>query len=198
MAASKTSIANRCLAKIGETRVSNIANDSSKKALTINEMWDQVRDALMKSYPWNFAVKRTSLALDGTSPKWEYNNRYLFPVDFLSLLEIRRDPEFEIIGNYIETNEGAPLKIKYIARIEDVGLWDAMFNEAMAAQLAVETVEAITQSNTKKQILIAERDQVISRAYAADAIQEAPQNRAADEWLLSREAYISDDIDYNA
>jgi len=196
--ASKTSISNRCLAKIGETRVSNIANDSSKKAQIINDMWDEVRDALQQSYPWNFTIKRASVALSGTSPEWGFNNKYLLPVDFLSLLEIRNDPEYEIIGGYIETNSGAPLKIKYIARVEDVGLWDAMFNEAFASQLAVETVESITQSNTKKQILMSERDVAIKQAFAADAIQEAPQNRAADSWLLSRENYISDDIDYNA
>lgn len=193
---SKTGIANRCLAKIGETRVSNIDTDSTKKALIIKDMWDSVRDSLLELYPWNFAITRTQLALDGTSPSWGYSNRYLLPTDFLSLLSIQNEPDYIIEGGYILTDSGAPLYIRYIRRVTSTGDFTATFDEAFAATLAVECVEAITQSNTKKQILMAERDVIISAAYASDAIQDLPQELRTDSWITARE-HLVDEIDYN-
>ena len=72
-----------------------------------------------------------------------------------------------------------------------------MFTEAFAAELAVESSERLSQSNTKKQILIAERDEIIKRAFANDAIADPPQSLPDDEWLLSREFTYDDDINYN-
>ena len=195
--ASKTSIANRALAKVGETRVSNIETDSNKKALIINDMWDGVRDALLQSYPWNFAIKRTQLALDGTSPPYEWANRFAVPVDFLQLLDIKNYPRYVVEGNFIKTDEGAPLYIRYVSCIESTGEWDAMFAEAFASILAVEIVESITQSNTKKNVLLQEANKVIKDAYASSAIANPPQELRPDEWILSREASFDSNINYN-
>lgn len=193
---SKTEIANRALAKIGDSRVSNIETDSTERAEVINEMWDQVRDALLQSYPWNFALKLTNIAADGTDPDWGYDKRYLLPSDFLHLLSIKDDPDYKIIGNYIHTDTAAPLYIKYVKRVTDTGEFEPLFAEALAAHLAVEICEALTQSNTKKQLLLQERERVIANAYAVDAIQDPPQELSDDEWLKARGNFL-DDIDYN-
>jgi len=195
--ASKTQIANRALSKVGDTRVSNIETDGSERALVINEMYEQVRDALLQSYPWNFAIKRTNLALDGTSPNWGWANRYQLPSDCLALLDIKTSPDYRVEGGYILTDNGAPLYIRYIKSVTSEGEFDAMFTEAFAAELAVESSERLSQSNTKKQILIAERDEIIKRAFANDAIADPPQSLPDDEWLLSREFTYDDDINYN-
>ena len=160
-------------------------------------MWDNVRDSLLQSYPWNFAIKLASIAVDGTAPAWGYDRRYLLPTDFLNLLSIKEDPDYRIIGKYIHTDASAPLKIKYTARIESAGQFDPLFAEALAATIAVEICEVLTQSNTKKQMLIAERDRTIANAYAADAIQDPPQELTDSEWLKARNNYM-DTIDYNA
>lgn len=197
MASSKTAIANRALSKLGERRVSNIDTTDNASAEIIRDMWDGVRDALLQSYPWNFAIKRTSLAIAGTSPDWEYSNEYTLPVDFLSLLEVKNDPDYRIEGGFIRTDEGTPLPIRYVARIETTGNWDPMFDEAFAAALAAEACEAITQSNTKKQILLQEKVQAIKDAFANDAIQEPPLDLRPDTWLTAREEGYDDDIDYS-
>lgn len=196
--ASKTEIANRVLSKCGDRRVSNIETDSSERAQVINSMWDIVRDKLLQAYPWNFAIKRAQIAVDGTAPAWGYTKRYKLPTDFLSLLYIKGNPDYRVEGGYIVTNEGAPLYIKYCSKVTETGNWDSMFTEAFACELAVEACERINGSNTKKNILAQQRDQAMSMAFANDAIQDPPQERMDDEWLLSREAsVIYDDIDYN-
>lgn len=195
--ASKTEIANRALSKLGEPRVSNIETDNTKAANTIRFMYDIVRDAVMQAFPWNFAIKRVGLAVDGTSPAWGFANRYQLPSDFLSLLAIKRNPVFRLEGQFILTDEGAPLDIRYIARITDTGDYDAMFVEALASRLAFEAAEEMTASNTKKQLLLQQMQLSISAAYASDSIQDAPQALETDEWLLSREDNKNDDINFN-
>lgn len=197
--ASKTEICNRALSKVGDSRVSNIETDSSEKAQILNSMYELVRDELLRTYPWNFAIKRTQLAVDGTAPSWGYNKRYQLPSDFIAILEIKNHPDYRMEGGYILTNEGAPLYIKYVKRVESTGDFDELFAEALAAQLAVEISERLTQSNQKKQLLLAERDDIIKRAFAIDAIADPPQELEDDEWLLSRESSTYyDNIDYNA
>jgi hypothetical protein len=196
--ASKTAIANRALSKLGETRVSNIETDNTKPAKTIRFMYDIVRDAMLTAYPWNFAIKRAQIAADASAPAWGYNKQYTLPVDFLSLLEIRGNPEYRIEGGKILTNEGAPIYIRYISRISDAALFDPLFVEAFATRMAYEACEEITQSNTKKQILMSDLEMTVKSAYANNAIQGQPQTLEADTWLLAREATgYYDEIDYN-
>jgi len=197
--ASKTEIANRALSKLGQPRVSNIDTTDTKAARTIRNMWDNVRDSLLQSFPWNFSVRRAQLAADGSAPAWGWAKQYTLPSDFLSLIEIKNNPRYEVADGFIMTDEGAPLYIKYVRRVVNTGLYDAMFAEAFAAQLAVEACEEITQSNTKKQILIAERDGIIKMAYQNDSIQNPVAEPLVDEWLTAREAsFIDEAIDYNA
>lgn len=194
--ASKTDISNRALSKLGEQRVSNVDTDDIKAAKVIRHMWDIIRDAMLTAYPWNFAIERTQLAKDGTSPAWGYDNRFQVPSDFLALLEIKNTPDYRIEGGYILTDEGSPLYIRYIKRVTDTGSFDPLFVEALATRLAFEACEELTQSNTKKQILASELNQNIKEAYASDAIQDPPQYLQIDSWITAREEGF-DDIDYS-
>ena len=196
--ASKTEIANKTLSKIGDRRVSNIETDSSERAQVINSMFDMVRDQLLAAFPWNFAIKRASLAKDVVAPVWGYSNYYTVPTDFLSLLSIQNNPRYLMENGKIATDEGAPLKIRYVKRVTDTGNFDVWFDEALACELGVECIERVSGSNTKKQILMSQRDMAIAKAYANDSIQDPPQELQESEWILSREAsVIYDDIDYN-
>lgn len=201
--ASKTDIANRALSKLGEKRVSNIDTQDTDSAKVIRYMWEVVRDAEIAKYPWNFAVKRLQIAKDAAAPVWEWSNYYTLPPDFLSLLEVKGEPSYEIEQNSdgglaIATNNGSPIFIRYIARVENTGAFDPLFVEALACKIAMEACEEITQSNTKKQLLTQEYLRAISEAYASDSIQEYPKSLRDDEWLLVRSSGYYDDIDYNA
>lgn len=200
--ASKTDIAVRALGKLGQPRVSNIDTTDTKNARVIRDMYDNVRDAILAEYPWNFSLKRAQLAKHSVAPSWGFSNAFTLPSDFLALCEIRNNPDYRIeLDNdnslAILTNEGAPLYILYIQRVTDVGRFPALFVEAFAARLALEGCEQILESNTKKQILFQEYEKVINSAFQNDAIQDPPQNRPLDDWVLSRNTSYYDDIDYN-
>ena len=192
MAYSKTYICNRALSKLGSSRISNIDTDDIKEAKALRNMYDSVRDSLIQSYPWNFAIKRTQLAVDAAAPAYGYSNQYQLPTDFLALVEILGNPQYKLEEGFIRTDEGAPLYIRYISRVVDTAKYDALFVEAFATRLAFEGCEEITQSNTKKQILFEEFRQNIANAYSNDAIQDQPIRLSDDEWILSRESTIND------
>lgn len=201
---SKTDIANRALSKVGEQRVSNVDTQDIKAAKVIRFMWDSVLDAALAAFPWNFAVTRIQIAQDAAAPVWGYTKQYLLPSDFLTLLEIQNNPDYrleidQVTGSkYILTNTSSPLFIRYIRRVIDTGAFDPLFVEYFATRLAFESVEELTQSNTKKQILAEELRQNIIVAYASDSIQDPPVKLQADEWLIAREqSVVFNDIDFN-
>ena len=183
--ASKTAIANRANLKLGQPRVSNIDTDGSVNAQVMSDMWDQVRDALLQSYPWNFAIKRATLATTGTTPDWGWYNEYSLPTDFLQLLEIKDNPDYKIEHGKILCDEDT-LSIRYIARIENTGLYPALFGELLAYQLAIEGCERITQDKTLKAQLIQEMAVYRETVLSSDAIEDQPVEQVEDDWITVR------------
>lgn len=191
--ASKTEIGNRTLSKLGQPRVSNIDTTNTKGARTISDMWDIVRDAMLRSYPWNFAIKRTDLAPDTDAPSFGWDNAYSVPVDCLSLIEVldgaddtMPSDQYRFEGGKILSNTADIIYIRYIAQITTTGSWDALFTEAFASRLAYEGCEQITQSNTKKAALWAEYKEFILQAFAAGAIENPPTELIESAWLMAR------------
>ena len=197
--ASDVQIANRALTKLGARRILSL-NDDVKEARAINSMFELVRDSELRAHPWNFAMTRASLAALVATPAWGFAYQFQLPADCLRVLQVneeyyvanltdyrtRLDVPFQIEGGKVLTDVVAPLKIRYVARIEDTQAWDTCFVEAFASKLAYETCEEITQSNTKKQEIAADYAMMIKQAKRMDAIENPPDPFADDSWLLSR------------
>lgn len=198
--ASKTQIANRALSKLGQPRVSNIDTTDTKPARVIADMYDSVRDALLSSYPWNFAVKRTTLAPDAVAPAWGWTNSYTPPADFLSIYRVKFDttsgtttgvldttgPQYEFEGGKILTDFGTTLFLQYISKITNTGEHSATFNEAFSARLAYEGAEEITQSNTKKERALKDYKMWIDEATRSDSKENPIEDLEDDEWVVAR------------
>lgn len=198
--ASQVEIANRALTKIGEARILSLSDDV-EAARSIDSLWDIVRDAELRIRKWKFSVSRTTLAALATTPSWGFSYEYQLPADCLRILQVNDiypgvdlsdyrgsdSAEWRVEGRKILTNISAPLKIRYISRVEDTGQWDAAFTEAFACRLAAEVVERLTQSNAKKDTAWSEYKQAISMAVRADAIESAPEPLPDSEWILGRQ-----------
>mgnify|MGYP000862511461 CR=1 FL=1 len=63
--ASKVSIANGALERLGEKRIESLTQDDVR-ARSMNASFDSVRDALLRKYDWGFAIRRASIAADGS------------------------------------------------------------------------------------------------------------------------------------
>ena len=188
MATSNVTIANRALQKLGAGRISSLTQDHPN-ARSMAAAYDGVRDALLREYPWGFAIKRASIAADSDGSEWGDWNSYTLPNDFIALI---RDDEsgfavdWKVEGLTILSADASPLEIRYVARIDDPNYYDALFAEALSISLAVETCEEVTQSTTKKAGLIKSLDDTLGKARLLGAIEKAAQEFVEDEWVSAR------------
>jgi hypothetical protein len=149
------------------------------------------RDAELRAHNWNFAIERASLAADATAPAWGRARSFTLPSNYIKLLDPypednANDRDWQIEGGKILTDDSAPLYIRYVKRVTDANAMDPLFREALAAKLAVELCEQITQSNTKKTDAREAYLQTIRQAKKANAIESVPAQPAEDSWITVR------------
>ena len=171
-------IINKALLKLGQETITALT-DGNERAKIASTIYNSVRDELMGSYRWSFAMKRASINADATEPAFEWTKRYALPEDFLRLIEIcnadyRETDNYEIEGAYILCNYASPLQIKYLAKITTSSIFPAYFCEALACKLAFEFCERLKQDQSRKQTLMQEFGFAISEAKKCNAIQLAP------------------------
>lgn len=188
--ASNVEIANRALQKLGAKRIISLADDSVN-ARSCNVALEPVKLALLRAHNWNFAIKRAELAADATPPSFGPQNSFTLPSDFLRLLPPDPWSNFDSLDWKIEerkifTNDTAPLQIRYVANVTDPNQMDALFREALSANLAFEICEEITQSNTKKADLRMDSKDIINLAKRANAIEVPAVAAYDDSWVTVR------------
>jgi hypothetical protein len=191
--ASQASIANQALVKLGAKRIVSI-DDDARQARELKAIWDAKRDAEMAAYPWSFACHRAQLPALAEAPVYGYTRAFPLPTDYLSMVEVGEywtmyqpagSELFTIEGGNILTNDPSPLRIRYVRRIENTGLWSPLFNEALACRLAFELCETLTQSPKKQQIIQEQYELAIRKARRTNAIERAPQRTVDDSWTLA-------------
>ena len=148
--ASDVGIANMALHKLGANRIVAFT-DTTKEGILANDTFYEIRDALLRSHPWNFAIELASLAADATAPAWGFDNRFAVPEGAnpcLRVLQVEGEDEssgrWEVHGRFIHTSLTAPINIMYIKRITDANSMDALFREALSARLAMEWALPLT------------------------------------------------------
>ncbi|MDO9534776.1 MAG: hypothetical protein Q7J85_05470, partial [Bacillota bacterium] len=130
------------LAKLGAKSIANIDTDTDNNAIKCRAIYENTRDALLRSYEWNFAIERAELAQLATTPVYGFDYEYTLPTSpyCLRVLEMESGTSFEIEGRKLLTNEDE-CKIKYIKRIVNPAQLDALFItvmvDSLAAQLAI-------------------------------------------------------------
>lgn len=124
-----TSIVNHALLLLGEKRIGNFVRqpdgtyfyDDVKAGREASAVYEQVRDALLANYNWQFAMKRAVVAVSQTPPEFGFDTAYDFPSDCLrpvmlneifagmDLSDYRSGPNelFDVENNRILMNTGA-------------------------------------------------------------------------------------------
>ena len=83
----ETSICNSALIKIGADRI-NSMTETNRRAQLCNEQYSKVRDEVLRSHPWNFAITRAEFSQLTTTPSFGYNYEYSIPSDCLRILSL--------------------------------------------------------------------------------------------------------------
>ncbi len=155
---SDVEIVNAALVKIGEQAILSFA-DPSEPARLATRTFAELRDALLREAPWNFASKRAELAAEVTAPVWGFALSYPLPTDFLRLIEINNP------GRY-------PFRIEQNRIINDADSMEAAFRDALAARLALEWAERLTGTTTMVQQLAMIYKRSLAVALAIDGQED--------------------------
>lgn len=197
--AGQVEIVNRALYKLGALAIMSMG-DNNKQARIMSGLWDTVRKAELRRHLWAFALRRTTLPALGDAPAWGFQIQYQLPADYLRMVQANEfyvtpsmqdyrnedDSPYAVEGSKLLTDFPAPLKLRYVADITDPGAFDALFVEALAAKLAYEACESITQSNEKKKVAGQDYTSALKAAAMVAAIEKPPQGIADDSWMLIR------------
>lgn len=184
--ASSVGIANKALTLLGALPITAFTDDSPA-ARAVNRIYDETRRELLAAHPWNFAIKRASLAASATAPTHTYARAFPLPSDCLRVREaLAGDYLYGIEGEQIVTDATAPLSIVYIADIEDPNQMSPQFREALSYRLAAQLAFQITGNATlsANMEVIAGRKESLARSYDAQEGEYYEQDEGT--WLESR------------
>lgn len=180
-----TDICNRALTKVGHKRVIKIEDQSA-----CEHAYPFVRDAVLREHPWNCTMTRVTLASLSVAPDWDYDYAYPIPADCIKVVEVNTEYPWVIERHEgqqcILTDAGTALEIRYQMKLEDSAQYDALLFEVVAAALAVEICEELTQSNTKKAALERSYNSLLKQAKRNDAQEGSYSRFREDSWVTVR------------
>jgi hypothetical protein len=192
-------IVNQALSALGEARITSL-DDPGQAAGLARSLYESVRDTEISRYSWNFARDRIQLPLLKEAPIFGWSYQYQLPPDCLRVLEagpwplaltddyiMAENRAWIIEGRNLLTNNGPPLNLVYLRRVEDPAFYPPAFVEVLAAKLAVRMCERLAGSNSKRELAAREYDLALKQAKRVDAIQLPPQRPADSEWMTARQ-----------
>lgn len=94
--------------------------------------------------------------------------------------------DWEHNGKYIVTNDTGPIVYRFVADVTNVGEFDPMFCETLAASVALVVCEPITQSSSKLKTIASEYSQFESDAIEVNAIEQGAEEPDEDDFLTVR------------
>lgn len=199
----ETQLLNDALALAGgNTRITNI-DDGTINANHCLTFYGPLRDGLIRSHHWNFAMKRAKLAQNLSTPVSGFAFSYKLPPDNLKIVDYgganpssttlpltinwygtRYLAYFKIESGNLLSNDGVAY-ILYLRRVTNPAEWDAMFYQAVALMLASKLAMAIRKDSQASLALMQQGESKLLMAMSVDG-QEG-----------STEPFVVDDLTWN-
>lgn len=141
----KIDVCNLALSRIGIDTV-EVLTEASEPARVCSQFYDHCRRVVLRKYPWTWATRRVQLA-ELTEKPQGYSYAYRYPASCVALRKLYNG-NFDNIPAYtgyqiVSDKEGrviytdvANVSAEYTADIEDTGLFDDQFVEALSWKLA--------------------------------------------------------------
>jgi hypothetical protein len=179
---SQVQIVNLGLSKIASSRISRLDPPQSSLERFVAAGYDHWKRSEISKRRWVFALEHNyALAKVEELVGVERPYKYSLPVDCLRPVREKRT-EWAQRRRYVYSAEDG-LKITYVANVDETE-FDPLFVEVLACRVAMESVEYVTQSNTKK---------ADAKALYDEAVTEAAKNNA---FVIGPEDITSDDEDF--
>jgi hypothetical protein len=194
---SDVSICNSALIKLGADRIISLSDDT-KSGRVCREQYPKLKEDLLKSHPWNFAITRESLAeLTGYDPLFNFERVFALPSDYLRVLDtdlninlsVQEEPwaieSHPISGQRVLLCNASTVNIKFIQLVNEAR-FSVDFAELLALYLAQDLAYAITQNATLSGQLLDKFTLKQREVRSFDGQESSVQQIAADDWLTAR------------
>lgn len=175
----ETQIANRALSLLGEPSIASL-DDGTAVSRVIGLHYEQVRDALLQSHPWDFVIARADLSRASSGPVFGWSNSYPLPSDCLRVLSFNGQDVTQSLGTFaIESGnlntEAQEVSIVYVRRSQNLAGADPLFLEVLAYRLASAICMEVTGDATRRDELEKLANERMSDARFIDANQGIPR-----------------------
>lgn len=183
----KVKICSNAALLVGCTPIADLTEDSTQARLILN-LFDNVRDDLLRAHPWNFAIKRVTLSPLTTKPNHGFNYEFNAPSDNLRLLgvdSLHIGLGFQFEGRKILSNANT-INLRYVFRNEDVSTWSPDFISAVQYELASQIAYPIAKSDSLRQTLEQKAQYKLVIAKSNNAMENPSQRIQSNPLLAAR------------
>ena len=172
----RVGIVNLGLAKLGSARVSRLDPATSQLERHVASGYDHWKRSEIGKRRWTFArvanykfpkLAENDKTFDGKPYKFE------LPSDMVRLTKTKTG-RYERAGSFLYSGY-SDLRDDYFRNVDESEL-DPLFAEVLACRVALECVEYVTQSNTKKSDIASEYAAAVRDASKANAFEIGPEN----------------------
>lgn len=152
---SETDICNAALIAVGQPQITSLDQASTAGRLCAR-LYPAARDALLRTFDWNWAREQANLAALDETPAHTWTYAYQLPSDCLALRGVEQDTTdrdynarwlpWEIQGRKVLTHLGAPLGIVYTAARTDTGAMDPAYTAVLSLRIGRDLAMPLAQS----------------------------------------------------
>lgn len=186
-------ICNLALGHLGKPPISAIG-EATRGGQLADLHYEATRNALLRSHPWNFAIRRASLlqdAVETAAIPFEYGFAYTLPTDCLKVIRTSQEAlglahDYAITKRFLYSDEDE-VSIEYVYKSTTVGDYDPLFIQVLALDLAIAMCMVLADSASLLDRLTTTRNSLAPTAQTVDA-QEGSARDGSDNcgWLQAR------------
>jgi len=181
-----------------DPEITSIVNPKSSTEMLCAEWFHAKRLSLLRSHPWNFAIKRILITADVVNPPaFGFDVAFTLPKDFVRYLNrydasgiriAKNIDRYELENNQILINGDGTneIRIRMIYDHTEVEFWDDLFIELMAVELAIKLAPNFAGGKGLMSELKAERKDLQQQARAIDGQERPPIRTQSSKWIASR------------
>lgn len=193
--ATAVSISSNALLMLGDNPINSFSESASPggldRARIAENLWPSTRDSLLRSHPWDCAIKRVTLSPEATAPTFthDYAQSFILPSDWLRNHEInaqRADEVDYVVEQKRLLMNSSVCYLRYIFKNTDVSSWDPMLVECAELAMAAKMAYPITKSMTVRKEMQDALMFYLRKARAVDGQDSSPATLGSFEILTAR------------
>src|SRR5687767_8610617 len=141
----EVAICSNALVLLGGKAIASLTENTPGASAAAN-LYPSIRNAILRSHPWNCATKRVALAPNVTAPAFDWDYAFDLPGDWLRTLsvgEVGTDVPYAMEGRQIFSDDN-PCYLRYLWRNTNPANWDDLLIDAVTIALAARLALPIT------------------------------------------------------